>query len=233
MRALCSKGAKMPSKEKLMELFEALSGFEPEDGLRSDLHRMDALALGVRLRYLKMDRWARDVVLPCNWAMHGHYELRVEAGELRILHRRSGHEEAVSKKLLAAVRDLKGMIVERNWSERRAAVTDVNGAIKCLVLVACPSLMEYIEPFPAAEEIAKSLDLESEEKHVTEEVAAPPVAVAVAKRAVRPAVPAEASLVPPAPRASAADAGASDDDEDLYEGKEGDEPKSKKKSAAR
>ena len=81
MRALCSKGAKMPSKEKLMELFEGLSGMEPEDGLRSDLHRMEALALGVRLRYHKMDRWARDVVLPCNWVSDGHYELKIVNGE--------------------------------------------------------------------------------------------------------------------------------------------------------
>ena len=139
---------------------------------------------------------------------------------LRILHRRSTHEEPVAKKLLAAVRDLKGMVIERNWSERRAAVTDVNGAIKCLVLVACPAMMEYIEPFPAPEEIAKALEEECQEKRLVEEpmvVAAP--AKAAAKRVPAHPVVTEASLLPPPPPAAAQDGADAAEDEDLYEGK--------------
>lgn len=45
MRGITGHGAKLPTKERLLEVFEALTGLEPEDNLEPELHNMENLAI--------------------------------------------------------------------------------------------------------------------------------------------------------------------------------------------
>ena len=149
LRGICNRGGKHPPKDRLLELFEALTGLEPEDSLQPAFHNIEKLVAAMKDRHMKMNRWARDLRLPATWRSDGIYELEVtdaEGKHLKILHRPLNKYYPVSPKLLTSVKDINGMHIEKNFSERRAQLVDNNGAFKCLVMVLCPSVVEDFVP---------------------------------------------------------------------------------------
>lgn len=142
MRGMTGHGAKLPTKERLLEVFEALTGLEPEDNLEPELHNMDNLAIAMKTRHHCMNRWARDLRFPATWRTDGIYSCRTETKKLYITHRPLNKEIEVTPSLLANVKDITGMYLDKNYSERRAQLTDVNGAFRMMVMVACPGMAE-------------------------------------------------------------------------------------------
>jgi hypothetical protein len=174
LRGLCNRGGKHPPKDRLLELFEALTGLEPEDSLQPAFHSIEKLVAAMKDRHTKMNRWARDLRLPATWRSDGIYELVVtdaESRHLNILHRPLNKYHTVNPKLLTSVKDINGMHIEKNFSERRAQLVDNNGAFKCLVVVLCPSVAQDFVPLipcVAADEPAEEHEVPNAEPKLPE-----------------------------------------------------------------
>jgi hypothetical protein len=64
MRAICKRGAKLPAKEKLSEIFEFISGLSPEDSFPPMYHDINASSKLCSMRMDVYKRPCRDMVLP-------------------------------------------------------------------------------------------------------------------------------------------------------------------------
>ncbi len=150
LRALRKKRGRYPSKKDLLELFEALTGMEPEDTVQPAFRNNELLVEAMKHRHSKMNRWARHLTLPANWSSQGIYELveiNDEKGQsIRILHKPLQKYHVVNTKLVPDSMDINAMHIEKNFSERRAQLVDKNGAFRCLIVVLCPSVQEDFTP---------------------------------------------------------------------------------------
>jgi hypothetical protein len=144
MRAICKRGAKLPAKDKLSEIFEFISGLSPEDSFPPMYHDINAFSKLCSMRMDVYKRPCRDMVLPPSWRQDGFYEIVINGACAAVRHKFLGIEFPLSASFLQKIDDLRGLHVDNNFSEQRARIVDVNGLVSMQVLIACPTLIEQL-----------------------------------------------------------------------------------------
>eukprot|EP00971_Amphidinium_carterae_P057570 1138369-Amphidinium_carterae.3 len=125
-RSLRAARSRYISKEKLLQLYEFLTGLGPLDPMPEYLHVVSKwLNTGVEYNALR-GRPARDLRLPPNWQEDGHYT--IGAGELsgrtKVQHRGLGQSHGIGGFLGSASGALH---IEHNYSQKHATLVDGDG----------------------------------------------------------------------------------------------------------
>jgi hypothetical protein len=130
LRNMCSKGQKVPPKEKLLELLEFATNIDPGSDI-GDLRSIGEIATIVRGKNLILGKRAKELVVPVDWQEYGVYQFRVEDGQ-----------PVLYKVGSPATLDLPGvditcLYISMNYSESRATLnstTDLTFMKLCVLL---------------------------------------------------------------------------------------------------
>lgn len=152
LAALCKHGRRDANRESLAQLLEYCTGIPPNKVL-FDTNRtestMEHFEKELYELNVQMGRRARDLVLPPNWMLCGHYDLTEEADKVFLSHRRSGARVELDLQQLDA-ESIEDLTISENFSEARASVGLKGGSL--FESVPCAELLgnqaEAIRPPP-------------------------------------------------------------------------------------
>lgn len=141
LRGITTKGAKYPPKERLLELFEAISGLAPEDYFPPWLHVVSVLVLHCKAYTLFFGRPFKELRLPMSWPADGFWGLQVKHKPPLLTFKffeADRRSKPLPDKFLATVTDVTKLVVNFNFSVLRAVVADSEGFAKILCQLVFP-----------------------------------------------------------------------------------------------
>jgi hypothetical protein len=128
------KGKKLP-KAELDKLFVYMTDIEMGSKILPDQRSHSAMQAFLVAKNADAGRRMRDVVVPVDWTVHGHYSIEVCADGVWVCHRFT--------KLRAKCEELTGevpeaVLIEHNWSRESAVITMENSGFRlvCATLLA-------------------------------------------------------------------------------------------------
>ena len=130
MRAICNRGQKIPSKLKLLEIFELLTTMGPDDDFPPVLHKIPVLIRSAKAFNESRGRPGRELQLPPIWLNAGVYKIIMpsegsqgDAAQLSVQHMSLNITKVVPS-VFDAGGDPREIYVEKNFSENRAQLVN-------------------------------------------------------------------------------------------------------------
>ena len=130
MRAICNRGQKIPSKLKLLEIFELLTTMGPDDDFPPVLHKIPVLIRSAKAFNESRGRPGRELQLPPIWLNADVYKIIMpsegsqgDAAQLSVQHMSLNITKVVPS-VFDAGGDPREIYVEKNFSENRAQLVN-------------------------------------------------------------------------------------------------------------
>jgi hypothetical protein len=145
LRGLVRGKSRHISKVDILEVWELVTNLDQEKELPIAFHNMGVLCAHVVRFNEERGRPARDLVMRPVWSKNGVgvYDLQVVSKtKVLVTHRMLMQTKALPSKFLKQVKDVNFLVLDDNFSERRAVVKDAQGYSSSTLMKEFPDLFE-------------------------------------------------------------------------------------------